>query len=278
MITGCSTGIGLASAVMLKERGWDVYATARRADDLKMLADFDLHPVEIDLADSTSVRGAASGVLESTGGELGALVNNAGFGQAGAVEDLTREALRAQFEVNVFGLQELTAAVVPAFIRRGSGRIVNISSVLGNVSLPFLGAYCSSKFAVEALSDSLRVELFRTGVAVSVIQPGPIITAFRENALDQVDSNVDAANSRFGKLFAREMERRRTRVKTPGFINKPPEAVGRKVVHALHSAWPHRRYCVTLPAYAGALLRRVAPFALLDALLTKRVARLLEKT
>jgi len=274
VVTGCSSGIGLATAVFLKERGWRVFATARQQRDLTMLRDYGLVDIDIDLSDSESVLRAAQAILEREEGTIGALVNSAGFGQPGAVEDLSREALREQFEVNVFGLQELTRAFIPAMRAQGSGRIVNISSVLGNVSLPFLGAYCSSKFALEALSDSLRVELHGTGVAVSVIQPGPIITAFRQNAIDQLESSVSAKDSRFGEFFARELNRRRNRVKTPGFMNKSPEAVARKVAHALESSRPWRRYCVTPSAYAGAMVRRFLPFAVSDAILSRRVVRL----
>jgi len=274
VVTGCSTGIGLATAVLLKERGWRVFATARKERDLKMLRDYGLLDVDMDLSDSASVNKAAQEILGGEQGKVGALVNNAGFGQPGAVEDLSREALRAQFEVNVFGLQELTRAFIPALRAQGAGRIVNISSVLGNVSLPFLGAYCSSKFALEALSDSLRVELHGTGVALSVIQPGPIITAFRQNAIDQLESSVSENESRFGEFFARELRRRRNSIKTPGIMNKSPEAVAKKVAHALESSRPWRRYCITPSAYAGALVRRFLPYAVVDAILRGRVTRL----
>ncbi len=242
-----------------------------------MLVASGFEAVEIDLADEASVGHAVDAVMTLADGAPGAVVNNAGHGQPGAVEDLDREALTHQFEVNVFGLQQLTRAFLPGMIERGAGRVAMVSSVLGNVSLPFLGAYCSSKFALEALSDSLRVEMYGTGVAVSVVQPGPIITAFRHHTMDKVDANADLQASRFSAFYTREMERRRTRVKTPGFINKSPEAVGHKIVHALESSRPWRRYCVSPPAYAGALIRRFFPFALMDALLTRRVRRTLEQ-
>lgn len=273
LVTGCSSGIGLATARVLHGRGWRVFAGARKPADLDMLRGHGLDAVCLDVAQSASVREAAAAVMSATGGTLGALVNNAGFGQPGAIEDLDREALRYQFEVNVFGLQELTRACMPAFRRQGHGRIVNISSVLGRVVLPFMGAYCASKYAVEALSDALRVELVDTGIAVSLVEPGPIITEFRNTAMAQVRDHVDTTRSTFGPLFARELERRRNRVKQPGLINKPPEAVAAKIVHALESAHPRRRYCVTLPAHAGAWLRRLAPDAVLDAVLVRRVRR-----
>lgn len=273
LITGCSSGIGLATARLLQGRGWRVFATARKDEDLGELRRQGLEAIRLDVAQSASVREAAAAVLEATGGSLGALVNNAGLGQMGAVEDLGRDALRYQFEVNVFGLQEMTRAFMPVFRRQGAGRIVNISSVLGRIALPFMGAYCASKFAVEALSDSLRVELAGSGIAVAIVEPGPIITAFRGNALNKVAEHIDTTRSAFGAMFAHELERRRNRVKRPGLINKPPEAVAEKIIHALESASPRRRYCVTLPAYAGAWLSRFAPDALLDAVLVRRVRR-----
>ena len=277
LVTGCSSGIGLATATLLQANGWRVFATARKSKDLEMLVASGFEALDIDLADEASVTEATESVMTLANGEIGALVNNAGFGQPGAVEDLDREVLRQQFEVNVFGLQQLTRAFLPGMIARGCGRIVMVSSVLGNLSLPFLGAYCSSKFALEALSDSLRIELSDTGIAVSIVQPGPIITAFRHHTMDKVDSNATLQESRFSAFYTREMERRRTRIKTPGFINKPPEAVGNKIVHALESSRPWRRYYVTPPAYAGALIRRLFPSGLVDLLLRKRVRRTLEK-
>lgn len=277
LVTGCSSGIGLATATMLQGRGWRVFATARKPADLAMLKAQGFTAVDLDVAQSASVQDAARQVLEANGGILGALVNNAGMGQPGAIEDLTRDTLRAQFEVNVFGLHELTAALLPAMRARGAGRIVNVSSVLGRVSLPFLGAYSASKFAVEALSDALRVELVRTGVAVSIIEPGPIITAFRRTAAARAETYVDTSRSRFGALMMRDLERRRTSVKRVGLINKPPEAVAVKIVHALESPHPRRRYCVTLPAYAGAWMRRLAPDALMDAISSRRLVRELDK-
>ena len=276
-MTGCSSGIGLATATMLQARGWRVLATARKARDLEMLIANGFDAVEIDMADSDSVCQAAEAVMTLTNGVLGAVINNAGFAQPGAFEDLTREAMREQFEVNVFGLQQLTRMFIPSMCGRGAGRIVMVSSVLGNVALPFLGAYSASKFALEALSDSLRVEMHGSGVAVSIIQPGPIITAFRHHTMDRIDSNDSLQSSRFHMFYSREMAHRRTRVKTPGVINKPPEAVGRKIIHAVESSRPRRRYCVSPPAYAGAWIRRVLPSSVVDALRAKRVCRTLER-
>ena len=273
LVTGCSTGIGEACARMLRDRGWTVYPTARSARDLQALEAAGFTAIELDLADSASVHAAAAKVLDLSDGQLGALVNNAGFGQPGAMEDLSREALRNQFEVNVFGMQELTNQFIPIFREQGRGRIVNVSSVVGRVALPFLGAYSASKFAMEAISDALRVELVDSGVAVSLVEPGPIITAFRTNAVDKTDEAIDTGSSTFGDLYAREVQRRRDRQKKVGFVNKPPEAVGKKVIHALESSGPRRRYGVTPVAPYVNFVRRFAPACLVDALFARSVRK-----
>jgi len=271
MVTGCSSGIGAATAHVLRKAGWTVTPTARKAVDLERLRAEGFDPVELDVADSASVQAAAAIVLER--GPLGAVVNNAGFGQPGALEDLSREALRYQFEVNVFGLQELTNALIPHFRERGAGRIVHVSSVLGRVSTPFVGAYCASKFAVEALADAQRVELANTGIAVSLIEPGPIESKFRLTAVEHSEQ-VDFDESRFGESMRREAERRRKKNGRSGNrFTLPPEAVGEKILHAVESRRPKRRYCVTVPAYLGAWLRRLAPYSLTDRILAKQVMK-----
>lgn len=274
LVTGCSSGIGLATATLLQARGWRVFATARKPDDLAMLRARGLEAIELDLASSASVQAAAKHVLELTGGTLGALVNNAGVGQPGACEDLDRATLREQFEVNVFGLHELTRAVIPVFLRQRAGRIVSVSSVLGRITMPFMGAYCASKHALESLTDALRIELTDTGIAVSLIEPGPIVTEFRRHVREKATEHLDLQSSRFGPLLARQLEQRRITQKRPGFFNKAPEVVGHKILHALESPRPRRRYCVAPAAHAGAWLRRFMPDAIMDAVMSASVRRL----
>lgn len=272
LVTGCSTGIGLATARLLRERGWTVWPTARKTDDLARLRSDGFEPVELDLHDPDSVRRAAEEALKRGGSRLGALVNNAGYGQPGAVEDLTREALRRQFEVNLFGLHELTAHVLPAMREQGYGRIVNVSSVLGRLTIPFMGAYCASKHALEALSDALRIELRGTGVAVSIVEPGPIETAFRKNAFESGQEHLDLDRSRFGERYASEGKRRAAKnFRSSDPFTALPEAVARRIVHAVESSSPRRRYPVTLPARAGSILARLLPHAVMDWLLARRV-------
>ena len=271
LITGCSSGIGAATAETLRVAGWRVFPTARSAADLDALRAQGFEPIALDLADAASVDAAAAEALARTDGALGALVNNAGYCQAGALEDVTREALRAQFETNVFGLHQLTRALLPAFRRQGGGRIVHVGSVLGRIATPMVGSYCASKFALEALADALRIELRGSGIWVALIEPGAILSRFRKNAAETLDRNVDHAQSGFGDVYAREIERRRRQVKKPDLFTRPPEEVARKIRHALESPRPKRRYGVTLAAPLADLAARFIPQAWTDPLLARRV-------
>lgn len=276
VVTGCSSGIGLATARLLRHRGWTVLPTARKAADLDLLKGEGFDPVDLDVADGASTASAAKEILHRTGGVLGALVNNAGFGQPGAMEDLTRDAMRYQFEVNVFGLQELTNRLVPVMLKQKAGRIVNVSSVVGRVALPFLGIYSATKYAVEAMSDAMRVELTDSGVFVSLIEPGPIITRFRANAVQAAEGHAAPDGSRFKAYYEKELARRRKSQKKQNWINRPPEDVAVKIAHAVESSWPCRRYPVTLSAHAGSLLRRFAPDWFMDWALAKEVRKNLQ--
>jgi NAD(P)-dependent dehydrogenase (short-subunit alcohol dehydrogenase family) len=204
---------------------------------------------------------------------LGGLVNNAGFAQPGAVEDLTRETLQRQFEVNVFGMQQLTNRFISLFRSQGWGRIVNVSSVFGRIAMPMVGGYCASKFAMEALSDAMRLELCKAGIGVSLVEPGAIISRFRDNAADMVTQTLDVANTQFGKSYERAMNRKKNKVQKPSLLVRPPEEVAKKIHHALASPRPHARYCVSIAAYFVAFMRRFAPTWFLDAMLVKRVGK-----
>ena len=271
LVTGCSSGIGAATAGLLRDAGWQVFPTARKPADLDALRAQGFDPVALDLAEAASVEQAARELLVKTGGRLGALVNNAGFCQAGALEDVSREALRAQFETNVFGVHHLTRQLLPALRAQGCGRIVNISSVLGRISAPMLGSYCASKFALEALSDALRIELRSAGVWVALVEPGAVVSRFRQNAAETLARAVDSAPSGYGEVYAREIERRRHQVKRPDFFTRPPEDVARAVRHALESPRPRRRYRVGPAAVLTEWLVRCVPQAWIDPLLARRV-------
>jgi short-subunit dehydrogenase len=273
-ITGCSSGIGEATAHFFRERGWNVIPTARKESDIEALREAGFDPVNLDVTCESSVNLAAERVLAACSGNLGAVVNNAGYGQAGAMEDLSREAMLHQFMVNVVGMQDFCNRFVPTFRAAGAGRIVNISSVVGRMALPFLGVYSASKFAVEAMSDAQRIELRGSGVGLSIVEPGPIITQFRKACVASAEEQLkDTDRSVFGKFYTKELKRRKDSQKEVNFINRPPEDVAKKIYHALTSSRPKRRYCVTIPAYAGAFMRRFAPYALTDRMLYRQVEK-----
>lgn len=263
LITGCSSGIGRASARVMKARGWRVIATARTDDDLAALRrDAGVEALHLELSRTESIADCADKALALTGGRLDALFNNAAYGQVGAVEDLTTDTLRQQFEVNLFGQHELTRRILPVMRRQGHGRIVQCSSVLGLISAPLRGAYCASKFALEALSDSLRMELEGSGVHVSLIEPGPIRTRFVEHAIANFLRTIDIAGSPNRVVY----EARLARMQQGGnnIFKLEPEAVARKLVHAAESRRPRARYYVTAPTYFAAVMRRVAPRTAMD--------------
>ncbi len=268
LITGCSSGIGRCVADGLKQRGYRVFATARKQSDVDELAAAGHESLLLDLNDSNSIHAAVDDILGRTGGTLDALFNNGAYGQPGAVEDLRREVLREQFETNLFGTHELTCRVVEAMRRQGHGRIIQNSSVLGIVSLPFRGAYNASKYALEGLSDTLRLELKGTGIHVSLVEPGPVTSRFRANAFEKFKQNIDADNSAFRETYQR-MVNRLTKKGPAAPFTLPPEAVLQKVIHALEHPRPRARYYVTFPTYLFATLKRILPHRALDWVLSR---------
>ena len=268
LITGCSSGIGHCAARGLQARGWRVFASARQPEDLARLQAEGLEALALDLRDSDSIQKAALAVLERTGGRLDALFNNAGYGQPGAVEDVSRAALQEQFETNVFGTHELTNQFIPIMRRQGGGRILYTSSVLGLVAFPYRGAYVASKFALEGLADTLRLELAGTGIHVCLIEPGPILSRFRDNAHAAYGRHPPDETSPHRPQYA-ALESRLTKTGPTAPFTLPPEAVLKRVIHALESPRPRARYPVTVPTYLFAALRRLLPARTLDALLRR---------
>lgn len=266
LITGCSSGIGLCVAEGLKARGYRVFATARKESDVERLNNDGLESLKLDLRDSASITAAFDEVLERSGNRLYGLFNNGGYGQPGAVEDLTMEALRAQFETNFFGWHALTRRALPVMRACGEGRIIQNSSVLGFITLKYRGAYNASKFAVEGLSDTLRLELAGTNIHVCLIEPGPIISRFRDNAYRAFKANIDVEGSFHRESYQALEQRLADNVHEPPFT-LPASAVLKKVVHALESKRPRPRYYVTVPTYGFGLLKRLLPTRLLDRLL-----------
>lgn len=267
LVTGCSTGIGHACAMGLKSRGWRVFATARKAEDLKRLQDEGLESLYLDYVEPSSIEACVAEVSRLAGGKLFALFNNGAYGQPGAVEDLTRAVLEQQFQVNVLGWHQLTNLCLPLMRAKGRGRIVQNSSVLGLVAMKWRGAYNASKFAIEALSDTLRLELRGSGIHVVIIEPGPITSRFTQNALAAFERNIDAAHSHYAKDYAAQ----RARLGKGGSsrFKLPPEAVLEKLLLALESPRPHARYFVTTPTYIMAWCRRLLPQVMLDYIVNK---------
>lgn len=267
LITGCSSGIGRCAALTLRDRGWQVLATVRRQADVEPLAAEGVAVQRLDLAEPDSIEAGVAWALRQTGGRLDALFNNGAYGQPGAVEDLPVAALRAQFEVNLFGWHDLTRRVLPVMRAQGAGRIVQNSSILGFIALPYRGAYVASKFALEGLTDALRLELAGSGIHVALVEPGPVITRFRANSLQAFARWIDVQHSPHATAYAKLQAQRLAEQPTPYSV--PPEAVVKRLIHALESPRPRLRYPVTFPTHLFAVLKRLLPAAALDQLLRR---------
>ncbi|MFC7503533.1 SDR family NAD(P)-dependent oxidoreductase [Nocardioides sp. CPCC 206347] len=253
LITGCSSGIGAATAARLAAHGWDVWATARRPEVLGELEAAGCHTLALDVTDEASMVTAVDTVLDGAG-RIDALVNNAGYSQSGALESLDVDDVRRQFETNVFGLIRLTQLVLPAMREQGSGRVVNIGSMGGKLTFPGGGAYHASKYAVEALSDALRFEVGGFGIKVVLIEPGLITTNF-EAAVAAGMPTGEGPYARFNELVQSS---------TSDVYNGPmarfggpPEAVAKVIEKALTRAHPKPRYTVTISAPAAMAARKV---------------------
>jgi len=267
-ITGCSTGIGYSVAHGLKAAGYRVIASARQAADVEHLQQEGLECLQLDLDQPESIQQAVQELADRSGRKIYGLFNNAGFGQPGAVEDLTRDVLRAQFETNVFGTIELTNRILPWMREAGEGRIIQNSSLLGFVSLAYRGAYNASKYALEGLYDTLRLELAGTGIYAVLIEPGPIESRFRANALAAYKKNIDVEHSAHREQYL-ATEKRLLKEGPAAPFTLPPEAVLDKVVKALESSKPRPRYYVTVPTYLFGSLKRVLSSRALDRVLLK---------
>ncbi|MFC4626562.1 SDR family oxidoreductase [Daeguia caeni] len=258
IITGCSSGIGAYCAEALHQRGWRVFATARKDEDLDALAAKGLEAHYLDYAEPHSIAALVETVMTKTGGRLDALFNNGAYAQPGAVEDLPVDALRAQFEANFFGWHDLTRRIIPVMRAQGHGRIVHCSSILGLVPMKWRGAYVASKFALEGLMLAARMELEGSGISVSMIEPGPIASRFTYNAASHARRNIDMEASVHRALYARQM----AKLESGGTKSKNklgPDAVYKVLMHALEAPRPRPHYLVTRPARLGVLARRLLP-------------------
>lgn len=267
-ITGCSTGIGYTTAIELKKRGHRVICSARKEEDVSRLLNEGFETLLLDLANSNSIQSAVKELIQMTNGKIDGLFNNAAFGQPGAVEDLTRNVLREQFETNFFGTHELTNLIIPLMRQQGHGRIIYNSSVLGFVAMRYRGAYNASKYALEGLVDTLRIELFDTNIKFCLIEPGPITSNFRKNAFALYKKNINSTLSVHQKTY-QSMENRLQKEGDAVPFTLPAKAVAKKVIHALESQRPKIRYYVTFPTYLFGFLKRILPNALLDKFLQK---------
>ncbi len=268
LITGCSSGIGQCVAHGLKTRGYNVVASARKAEDVSRLQSEGLTTIQLDLADPASIKHAVEETLQLGHGKIFALFNNGAYGQPGAVEDLSRDVLRQQFETNLFGTVELTNRIIPIMRKQDYGRIIQNSSVLGLIALPYRGAYNASKFALEGITDTLRLELTGSGITVSLIEPGPIESRFRKNAFRAYQQHIDARHSTHRDTY-QKMENRLKKEGPAAPFTLPPEAVLKKVIHALESRRPKPRYYVTFPTYLFGVLRRLLSTRWLDKIVFK---------
>jgi len=263
LITGCSSGIGLCAATTLHKKGYRVFASARKDSDVLHLEQRGLESILLDVNDSESIRTALATLLEKTGGTLDAVFNNAGYGQGGAVEDLTRDMMRAQFETNVFGPMELITQILPIMRQQGYGRIIQNTSILGVITLPYYGAYAASKFALEAFSSTLRQELRGTSIFVSIIAPGPIESRFRDSAYKSFKQTIQ--QEKLGNQLYKKLEHFFSNDSTSlPMFTLSPDAVVKKLIKALESPRPKAHYYVTIPAHLMAFLRRVLPDKVMD--------------
>jgi short-subunit dehydrogenase len=263
-ITGCSSGIGLCSAIYLKEKGFQVFPSARKPQDIEALKQLGFDPITLDMSDSQSIDQAVKTLLEKTGGKIYGLINNAGYVEPGSALQLSRETLQKQFDTNVFGLHELTRALLPTMEAAQEGRIIHVSSVLGFVSKAYLGAYNASKYAVEGLADTLRLELFPyKNIHVSLVQPGPIETKIYQNAVHALEHRQQQTHNKQDKSLLQAMQNDNSKTS----FKLPPEAVAKAFEKALTAKNPKARYRVTTPCKVAALAKRLLSDRMLDRML-----------
>lgn len=267
LITGCSSGIGYTCAHELQRLGYNVFATCRKEADVERLKSEGINAFKLDLCDTKSMEEALFWMLAQTNGRIDVLFNNAAYGQPGAVEDLKKEVLREQFETNVFGTQELTNLVIPYMRKQKSGRIIYNSSILGFVAMSYRGAYNASKFAIEGLADTLRLELYKSGVEVVLIEPGPIRSDFRKNALAKFLEHIDQKNSAHVEVYAKTLARLQKSGDAPFTLGSG--AVLEVLIHAIEAKNPKARYGVTFPTKLFAWLKRFLPTSFMDILARK---------
>ncbi len=268
LITGCSSGIGLDAAHGMRARGWRVFASCRKQRDCDRLRAQGFESPLIDYTDASTITSGLTQVLEATGGTLDALFNNGAHGLPGAIEDVPTEGLRLIFEANVFGWHELTRQVIPVMREQGHGRIVQNSSVLGLVAFPWRGAYVATKYAIEGLTDTMRLELRGTDIKVILIEPGPITSKIRVNSIPMFERFIDWKNSALREKYETSLLKRLYESSGTDTFELPASAVTEKLAHAVESKRPRARYYVTTPTYIAGYLRRILPTRVIDRILS----------
>ena len=269
LITGCSSGIGHDAAQGLRARGWRVFASCRKAGDCDRLRAQGFDSPRIDYTEPASIGAGLAEVLDATGGTMDALFNNGAHGFPGAVEDIPTDGLRQIFETNFFGWHELTRQTIPVMRAQGHGRIVQNSSILGFVAFPWRGAYVATKYALEGLTDTLRLELQGSGISVVLIEPGPITSRLRQNAIPWFERFIDWKNSSLRAKYEASLLRRLYEGGETDRFELPPSAVTAKLIRALESARPRARYYVTTPTYVAGYGRRLLPARAIDRILSR---------
>ncbi len=264
LITGCSSGIGATVARGVRDHGWRVIASARKPEDVAALKADGFEAVQLDYADSDSIASGLAETLALTGGTLDALFNNGAFGMPGAVEDLPRGGLREIFETNLFGVHDLTCRVIPIMRAQGHGRIIQHSSVLGLVPLKWRGAYVSTKYALEGLTDVLRIEMRDTPIHFTLLNTGPVTSKIRVNSIPHFERWIDWENSARAEQYREALIPRLYEDGGPDPFELPPEAVTKKVIHFIESRRPKPRYYITTPTYIMGALKRLLPTRALD--------------
>jgi len=265
VITGCSTGIGLATAKYLKAQGYKVYPTVKSEKDLEPLRAIGFENVmKLDVREKDEISEVINAVLKEDG-KIDIWFNNAGFGQAGALEDISTDVLREQFETNVFGLHECTRQIIPIMRKQGYGKIIQHSSVLGLISLFGRGAYNASKYAIEGLTDTLRLELKDTNIYPVLLNTGPITSSFRKTAMQKLQDNVDIENSVFSEAYQKNLQAKKSSVP----FNEEAISVAKVVEKIIIAKKPKPRYYITKATYLLGYLKRILSTRRLDNILSR---------
>jgi len=265
LITGCSSGIGKATAIYLKEQGYRVFATTRDQKDVEELKALGFDAYILDVTSKESISSAIKNILKDSSGVIDVLFNNAGYGQPGAIEDLTTQSLKEQFNTNVFGLHEVTIQVLNIMKAQGYGKIIQHSSVLGLISLKFRGAYNASKYAIEGLTDTLRLELMGTNIQVTLLNTGPVTSDFRKNAKIKLTNNVDIEKSRFKDIYIKNLDSKKSDVP----FNLPSIEVAKIVEKIIIAKKIKPRYYITKATYILGYLKRILSTNMLDKVLSR---------